>query len=86
MRLSYPQTRLNKYLTLWWARVYNGGAMTNGSKTNYTIHLKIGTITAKRLNRIARIERRTAHQMAVLILEDGIAQKEITNGGQKADR
>lgn len=45
-------------------------------KTNYTIHIKVGKRLAERLGKVADAERRTAHNLAVLILEDGVTQKE----------
>lgn len=51
-------------------------------KPDYTIHLNIGTALGKRLRRLAEAERRTMHNLAVLMIEDGVAQKENGNVGK----
>ncbi len=55
-------------------------------KSNYTMHLKVGKQLAQRIGKLAEQGRRTAHAQAIMILEDGVAQKETDNGKQSEVR
>lgn len=55
-------------------------------KSNYTMHLRVGKQLAQRINRLAEEGRRTAHAQAIILLEDGVAQKENGNVRQSEVR